>query len=154
MTAAMMLPSTVPMLLLVDRLHRGAVPPFAIGYLVAWTIFGVAAYEVGMRIGWNDAGVLLIAAGVYQVLPLKRACLRRCRNPLAFLRAHGRRGPLLTGIAHGAYCVGCCLGLMLAVLAIGIASVTWMAVAAAAILAEKVLPHGELVAAGTLVVLQ
>src|SRR5947209_6878167 len=82
MTVAMMLPSAAPMLLLVDRLSRGATPLFALGYLVAWTAFGVGAYLVTSQLHWRTTAALLVAAGLYQVLPLKRACLRRCRNPL------------------------------------------------------------------------
>lgn len=143
MTVAMMLPSTIPMLLLVDRLSSRATPKFAVGYLVVWTLAGVAAYATGAAIRWSDTGVLLIAAGIYQLLPLKQACLRHCRNPLVFLRAHGGHGPLRAGIVHGSYCVGCCAGLMLVLFALGMMSVAWMAVFAAAILAEKLLPFGE-----------
>jgi predicted metal-binding membrane protein len=147
MTVAMMLPSATPMLLLVDRLSPGATPPFLLGYLAVWTLFGVAAWSIGSAITWPATGWLLVVAGLYHVLPFKRSCLRRCRNPLSFLRAHADDGPLLTGVAHGVFCIGCCAGLMVLLIALGMASVLWMALVAAALLAERVLPGGEQLAA-------
>jgi predicted metal-binding membrane protein len=149
MTVAMMLPSATPMLLLVDRLSHTAMPGFMAGYLVAWGAFGLAAYEVTTHIHWHVTAALLVAAGVHQLLPLKRACLRRCRNPLAFLRSHADERPLAVGIRHGALCVGCCAGLMVVLLALGMMSIVWMTAIGAAILSEKVLPVGERVAALT-----
>jgi predicted metal-binding membrane protein len=90
--------------------------------------------------------VALLAAGVYQLTPLKRACLRRCRSPLGFLRRHGRAGLVgaaRTGVVHGAYCLGCCVGLMVVLFAVGVMSVAWMATVAAVILVEKMAPRGE-----------
>jgi len=154
MTVAMMLPSAAPMLLLVDRLSSSAATPlFAVGYLLAWTAFGAAAYWIGSLFAWPATGALLVAAGVYQVLPLKHACLRRCRNPLGFLRDHAGESPLRVGIIHGAYCVGCCAGLMVVLLALGMMNVVWMALVAAAVLAEKLLPGGERLAPASAVVL-
>jgi predicted metal-binding membrane protein len=149
MTVAMMLPSATPMLLLVDRLSHTATPGFMAGYLVAWGAFGIAAYEITSRIHWHVTAALLVVAGLHQVLPLKRACLRRCRNPLAFLRGHADERPLVVGIKHGALCVGCCAGLMVVLLALGMMSIVWMTAIGAAILSEKVLPAGERIAAVT-----
>ena len=146
MTVAMMLPSATPMLLLVDRLSHRAMPEFVVGYLVAWGAFGLAAYEVSSRVQWHATAALLVAAGVHQLLPLKRACLRRCRNPVAFLRSHADKRPLAVGIRHGMLCVGCCAGLMVVLLALGMMSVVWMTAVGAAILSEKVLPLGERIA--------
>jgi predicted metal-binding membrane protein len=143
MTAAMMLPSAAPMLLLVDRLSHRATPGFLAGYLVAWGAFGFAAYEVSSRVRWHATAALLVAAGVHQLLPLKRECLRRCRNPLAFLRSHADEPPLAVGIRHGMLCIGCCAGLMVVLLALGMMSLVWMTAVGGAILAEKVLPLGE-----------
>ena len=143
MTVAMMLPPATPMLLLVDRLSRAAVPLFALGYLLIWVGFGLVAYLVGRLVSWNDVGVLLVAIGAYQLLPFRHACLRRCRNPLAFLRAHADHGPLRTGIAHGGVCIGCCAGLMVLLLGVGAMSVAWMGAIAGVILAEKLLPGSE-----------
>jgi predicted metal-binding membrane protein len=142
----MMLPSTAPTVLMFARARRGVqVWAFVFGYLVAWTVYGLAAYAVyrGIRaaapsfLAWDGdgpwvAGGALAAAGLYQLTPLKAACLRHCRSPLHFL-LHGRPG----------LCVGCCFGLMLALFALGVMSLFWMAVVAALILVEKVLPGGE-----------
>jgi predicted metal-binding membrane protein len=153
MTVAMMLPSAAPTLLLVDRLSPAATPLFGLGYLVVWAAVGLAAYAVSMRVSWHATALLLVAAGVYQVLPLKRACLRRCRSPLAFLRRHASEPPFLVGARHGVLCVGCCAGLMTVLLALGMSSLVWMTVVGVAILCEKTLPHGERLAAATAVAL-
>jgi predicted metal-binding membrane protein len=159
MMAAMMLPSTAPTVVMFARVRRGAEAwLFVIGYLVAWTAYGLAAYAVyrGIRaaspsfLAWDGdgpwvAGGALAVAGLYQLTPLKGACLRHCRSPLHFM-LRGRPGPLgavWMGIEHGGVCVGCCLGLMLALFALGVMSLVWMAVVAAVILVEKVLPGGE-----------
>jgi predicted metal-binding membrane protein len=156
MTAAMMLPSAAPTVALFSR-FRGASHsvPFALGYLLAWTGYGLVAYALARAIRssapsfltWDEhgpwiAGGALAAAGLYQLTPLKTACLRHCRSPLHFLvrSGPGALGALRTGIGHGAYCVGCCAGLMLALFALGVMSLVWMAVVAAAILVEKLLP--------------
>jgi predicted metal-binding membrane protein len=159
MMAAMMLPSAAPAVLMFSRLRRGAHTwAFVVGYLLAWTGYGLAAYALyrGVResapsfLAWDDrgpwvAGGALAAAGLYQLTPLKAACLRHCRSPLHFLlhSRPGRFGAVQAGVAHGGYCVGCCTGLMLALFALGVMSLFWMAVVAAAILVEKALPGGE-----------
>ena len=149
MTGAMMLPSSTPTVLLVDRLSPAATPRFLAGYLVAWTAYGLAAYglaRAGRASGLGHsaaAGPLIAAAGLYALTPLKRACLRHCRNPLAFLMRHASQGPLRTGIFHGTYCVGCCAGLMVVLFAVGMMSVFWMVVVAALIAAERIAPFGE-----------
>ena len=169
MTVAMMLPSAVPTTLMFSRLGRGwETAPFVGGYLLAWAAFGVAAYVVsrGARelapsfVAWDErgpwvAGAALAAAGLYQLTPLKTSCLRHCRSPLHFLirRRSGRLAAMRAGLGHGGYCIGCCAGLMLALFALGIMSVFWMAVAAAAILVEKTLPGGEVFARMLAVVL-
>ncbi len=159
MMAAMMLPSATPTVLMFARIRRGAGPwVFILGYLLAWTGYGLAAYAVyrGIRasapsfLAWDDhgpwvAGGALAAAGLYQLTPLKGACLRHCRSPLHFLLRSrpGRLGAVRMGIEHGGYCVGCCTGLMLSLFALGAMSLLWMVVVAAAILVEKALPGGE-----------
>ena len=159
MMAAMMLPSAVPAVLMFSRLRGGAhTSPFVGGYLLAWTLYGAAGYAVfrGVRefapsfVAWDArgpwvAGGALVAAGIYQLTPLKGACLRHCRSPLHFL-VNGGPGPLgavRAGVGHGGYCVGCCSGLMLALFALGVMSLFWMGMVAAAILVEKALPSGE-----------
>ena len=159
MMAAMMLPSTAPAVLVFGRARGEAqTATFVVGYLLAWTGYGLAAYAVyrGIRaeapsfLAWDKqgpwvAGGALAAAGLYQLTPLKSACLRHCRSPLhVLLRGRpGTLGALWMGIEHGGICVGCCLGLMLALFALGIMSLVWMAIVAVAILIEKALPGGE-----------
>jgi predicted metal-binding membrane protein len=156
MTAAMMLPSAAPMVLAYahfSRTRRAGL--FVAGYLVAWTLYGLAGYGVyrlvaGAGLGWLDwqrggpfvAGGAIAAAGLYQLTPLKDACLRHCRSPLGYIVRGRERGALRMGTEHGFFCVGCCWGLMLALFALGVMSLFWAALVAAAIFAEKVLPHG------------
>jgi predicted metal-binding membrane protein len=169
MMAAMMLPAVAPVVrLYVSTLARDsgrtafALPAawlFVGGYLAAWTGYGLLAYgayravtavESG-QLAWDRAGPYVAggavaAAGLYQLSPLKRVCLRHCRSPLHVLLQGWRRGPVgaaRMGFAHGLYCVGCCWGLMVVLFAVGVMSLFWMAVVAAAIFAEKVLPRGE-----------
>ena len=155
MMAAMMLPSVAPMALLFARVNgerrrrgRSFVPTwvFLCGYLAAWTGYWLAAYGLLRLIraadvhalGWHAqgprvAGGAIVAAGLYQLTPLKRVCLRHCRSPPHYVLGGWREGPLgavRMGIEHGAYCVGCCWGLML-ILVAGL------------IFAEKVLPFGH-----------
>jgi predicted metal-binding membrane protein len=168
MMAAMMLPSVAPMVLVFSRISRDRerqgrafVPTwiFLAGYLVAWTLYGIAAYgafrvlrwAVGGSLDWDGAGAwlaggALLVAGLYELTPLKRVCLRHCRGPFHFVLhdwRDGRGGALRMGVEHGAFCVGCCWGLMLALFALGVMSLLWMAVIAALIFAEKLLPAGE-----------
>jgi predicted metal-binding membrane protein len=144
MTAAMMLPSLLPQ---VARLVPAL--PFAAGYLAVWTVYGVVAYAVFRLVtsfdtgwlAWDEggpyaAGGLIVAAGIYELTPLKQRSLRRCRA------VHDSDGALRSGLSHGLDCVGCSGGLMLVLFAVGVMSLFWMAVVAAAIFAEKVLPRG------------
>jgi predicted metal-binding membrane protein len=159
MMAAMMLPSAAPAVLMFARAReQSQTSAFVVGYLLAWAGYGLAAYAVyrGIRaqapsfLAWDQhgpwvAGGALAVAGLYQLTPLKSACLRHCRSPLHFL-LHGRPGSLgalWMGIEHGSICIGCCAGLMLALFALGVMSLFWMAVVAVAILIEKALPGGE-----------
>jgi predicted metal-binding membrane protein len=169
MTAAMMLPSAAPMVLFFariagERARRGQAYVstwfFVAGYLVVWTAVGLVAFGLYRAIAgiapgflaWNAqgpvvAGLAIAAAGVYQLTPLKRLCLHQCRSPLSFVLhswRDGRRGALRMGMVHGAYCVGCCWGLMLILFVLGVMSLLWMAVVAAVIFAEKVLPQTRL----------
>jgi len=168
MMAAMMLPSVSPMVLVFARISRdrerrghGFVPTwvFLAGYLIAWVGYGLVAYgayrvlrwAVGGSLDWDGAGAwvaggALLVAGIYQLTPLKHVCLRHCRGPMHFVLhgwRDGRVGALRMGIEHGAFCVGCCWGLMLALFALGVMSLVWMAVIAVVIFAEKLLPAGE-----------
>jgi predicted metal-binding membrane protein len=171
MMSAMMFPSIVPMVLAFGfvqrrRRDRGAVDRavspwvFVGGYLLTWTAFGLLAYGlyVGVRslsipvLSWHRggpylAGGVLLAAAIYQLTPMKDVCLRRCRGPLDFVLTHWRDGPagaLRMGVVHGAWCVGCCWGLMAALFALGVMSLTWMIAIAGLIAVEKLLPRREL----------
>jgi len=126
MMAAMMLPGAVPAAARV----RGAlaVPFFAGSYLVVWTAVGLAVYAVYRPHGAVVAGALTIAAGLYELTPLKRHCRWRCRESVR------------SGFEFGGWCVGSSIGLMLVLLALGAMSVTWMIVVAVLVLAQKLLP--------------
>ena len=150
MTAAMMLPSAVPAAGRVARLaRRNTTVPFVAGYLAVWTVYGLAAYGLyrfltSLDTGWLAwdgrgpwvAGAVIVAAGIYELTPLKRRSLHRCRS------ARHPESPLRSGVAHGLDCVTCSGGLMAVLFVLGVMSLFWMALVAVAIFAEKVLPHG------------
>jgi predicted metal-binding membrane protein len=150
MTAAMMLPSAVPAATRVARLAQHLPTAlFVAGYLAVWTVFGLAAYGLFRLVtsfdtgwlAWDErgpyvAGGLLLAAGIYELTPLKQLSLRRCRDP------EQPEGAFRGGLVYGVDCVGCSGGLMVALFALGVMSLVWMAVVAAAIFAEKILPQG------------
>jgi len=171
MMIAMMLPSAAPMILLhakVDRrqhLREGeaggvlSTGTFLLGYLLVWGLFSVAA--AGLQWAFEGAGVLspmtlnstnavfagfiLLFAGIYQLTPIKRACLRHCRGPISFLSRHwrpGARGAFVMGLHHGAYCVGCCWGLMAILFFGGVMNLYWVIGLALIVLMEKVMPLG------------
>jgi predicted metal-binding membrane protein len=168
MMVAMMLPSAAPIILLVvgtyrrrGRRSRLLTAAFSSGYLVAWTAFSAAA-ATGQLMLHRAAlltedmaahsaaigGAILLVAGAYQWLPLKRACLVHCRSPLAFLGSHwreGASGALSMGLRHGVYCVGCCWALMLLLFASGVMNLFWVAVIAAFVLVEKLASRGDLI---------
>ncbi len=168
MMAAMMLPSVMPMTLVFARVSAerqrrsrsfASTWVFISGYLAAWTAFGLLAYGIFRVIrsadiyalSWHAEGPLLAgsaiaAAGLYQLSPLKRSCLRHCRSPTHYIRTGWRpgwSGAVRMGLEHGALCIGCCWGLMLILFALGVMSIVWMLVVAALIFAEKMLPFGE-----------
>ena len=129
MMVAMMLPGAAPAVL--RSAHaRGlrTVPLFVGSYLAVWTLVGVAVYALYRPHGSFAAGALVIAAGIYELTPLKRQFRRRCREIV---------GP---GFEFGLCCVGSSIGLMLMLVALGVMSVTWMAVVAALVVAQKLLP--------------
>jgi predicted metal-binding membrane protein len=175
MMAAMMLPSLAPAAAVFTTLVRrepSRVLLFAGGYLLVWSVAGIGAYglfELGKSLladslawqsggRWLSAGVLSLAA-LYQLTPLKRAFLLRCRSPLLFLEAswqNTRPGALAMGLRNGGWCLGCSWALMAALFALGVMSLTWMALIAVLVALEKVGPWGRgarLATAGILVVL-
>lgn len=175
MMIAMMIPSATPMILLYAHAYRheqrqgklpaGVVPTFAfvLGYLLSWAGFsGVAtslqwglerAGLIHQMMMWSISpvftGSLLIAAGLYQLTPLKTVCLEHCRSPAQYLAEHFRPGPggaFRLGWRHGAYCLGCCWFLMALLFAGGIMNLVWIAGLAVYVLIEKVVPKGQLIA--------
>ena len=114
-----------------DSVANGRVlvaPLFAGSYLAVWTLVGLAVYALYEPHGTSTAGVLTIAAGVYELTPLKRECRRRCRKNVR------------SGFQFGFYCLGSSIGLMVILLALGVMSVTWMSIIAALVVAQKLLP--------------
>jgi predicted metal-binding membrane protein len=184
MMAAMMLPSVAPVAVLWTRLISGAatglaraarIALFLSGYLLAWAVAGVAAFAALAGTGrlltaspaaakWLGVAIFT-AAGIYQFTPWKDWCLRRCRSPIGalmyYLGFQGRGRDLRVGVHHGATCAGCCWGLMIVLIAVGVMNVAVMAALAAVIFAEKLWRHGKpfaqavgvvLVAAGILAI--
>jgi predicted metal-binding membrane protein len=167
MMVAMMLPSAAPMILtfaLVNRQRRERDQPFvptaifSAGYLAAWTAFSalaaVAQWALHARALLSPmmvstssllGGLLLVAAGIFQWTPLKRACLTHCRSPLSFLMTdwrEGRWGAFRMGLKHGTFCTGCCWFLMALLFVAGVMNMWWVALIAAFVLLEKVAPRG------------
>lgn len=137
MMAAMMLPTALPAARLAEIVGAPPAAVFAAGYLVVWTAFGLAAYLVFRNeLDTPLAGSLAAAAGLYELTPLKQRSLLRCRS------AQHSGGAFGSGLLHGLDCVGCSAGLMVALFALGLMNLAWMAAVAALIFAEKVLPQG------------
>jgi predicted metal-binding membrane protein len=187
MMIAMMSPSAAPAVLLYARVHRHALAQaqnqnqdqdklaptgmFVAGYLLVWLAFSVAAAvlywlleretivsatTMGSQSRWLS-GAVLIASGLYQLSPLKNACLSHCRAPAAFLSRHwrpGALGVLRAGALHGTYCVGCCWMLMALLFVGGVMNLVWIAALAILVLVEKLLPAGRWIgrAAGILLI--
>ena len=169
MMAAMMFPALAPTVALYAQMtrRRGAARPllFAGSYLVPWGAAGLLAYGLfkfgrstfGASLAWDAAGrwvagAVLAFAALYELTPLKDACLAKCRSPLGFLLGNWREGPrgaAEMGAKHAAWCLGCCWALMAALFALGVMSLTWMALVAALIVLEKTLPWRRAVTWGT-----
>lgn len=164
MMMAMMTPAALPMLLVFRGLDRGPDGKhdallFTAGYLASWSAFALLAavaqwclhglgflHGAALATSQQVAGAILIAAGLWQLTPLKAVCLAHCRGPMGFFLAHwraGRRGAVAMGLHHGLYCIGCCWMLMALMFAGGAMSVATMAALAVFILAERVLPGGK-----------
>lgn len=167
MMVGMMLPTAAPMILMFATINRNKrasgqdfvpVSVFTLGYLLVWGLFSAGATvaewalaQLAMlsasltTISPTVGGGLLIAAGIYQFVPLKQACLRHCRSPLTFVLNHwhhGRVGALSMGVAHGTFCVGCCWGLMALLFVVGVMNLLLVAAIAAFVFVEKLLPGG------------
>src|SRR4051812_41571688 len=171
MMAAMMLPAVAPTVA-AYRLRAawpGATSAFASGYLVAWLAAGLLAYALveGVRslelgvLAWHEAGRyvaggVILGGALYQLTRPKDACLRRCRNPRAFVTDHwrpGRLGALRIGMEYGGFCVACCWALMATLFALGVMSIGWMVLVAALIVAERLLPWKTIAGRGVAIVL-
>ena len=173
MMAAMMLPAAAPMILMFGTVYRtkrergGAFVPtwvFVAGYLAVWVAVGAVAWAAGdfgealaraypalRDLGPRVAAVAMIAAGLYQVTPLKERCLSHCRSPLSFVMQHwrpGAGGAWRMGVDHGVYCVGCCWALFALLVLVGLASLHWMGLITLIVCAEKLLPYGRPVTLG------
>ena len=164
MVAAMMVPSSLPLVRMYSAATAGApdrgrsLAAFLGGYAIVWSAFGALAFagDAALHAGvaaspwlaandWAIAPSVLILAGAFQFSSLKDACLKACRHPASFLRRHYRRGPrggMALGVRHGAFCVGCCWALMLVMFAAGAASLIWMAALTALMVHEKTQPSG------------
>lgn len=165
MVAAMMLPSSLPLMRMFAVVSSAQPQParalgaFLGGYVVVWCAFGIVAFGADVvlhrvvdRIGWLNAhpwfvaGAVLAMAGAFQFTPLKDACLRACRLPANFLLRHYRRGARAAfdlGYRHGLFCLGCCWALMLITFAAGFANLWWMAALAALMTFEKTARRGR-----------
>jgi predicted metal-binding membrane protein len=165
MVAAMMVPSSLPLVRMYSAASAGApdrsrsMAAFLGGYAAVWSAFGALAFagDAGIHAlvaaspwvadnDWAIAPSVLLLAGAFQFSSLKDACLRACRHPASFLQRHYRRGPrggFVLGARHGAFCVGCCWALMLVMFAAGAASLIWMAALTALMVHEKSQPSGE-----------
>jgi predicted metal-binding membrane protein len=179
MMVAMMVPAASPMILTFAAINRRrtetgtpAVPTavFLAGYLVVWSAFSLAA--VGLQIALQAGAVLapatlkvtplvgsalLIIAGVYQLTPLKYACLARCQSPVGFILSEWRegvRGAFVMGVRHGAFCAGCCWALMALLFVAGVMNLLWVAAIAGFVLLEKLAGSGRVVswAAGVVLI--
>jgi predicted metal-binding membrane protein len=179
MMVAMMFPTAAPMILTfhkvqASRCQRGEVSVatwvFVAAYMAVWTLSGVAAYagalaaeaialhaELSQAAAARIGGAVLIAAGLYQLTPLKDVCLSKCRTPISFIMTSwrdGTAGALRMGLLHGSYCLGCCWLLFVVLFPLGIMNIAAMAVITLLVFAEKTLPWGRPVvraAAGALI---
>jgi predicted metal-binding membrane protein len=174
MMIGMMAPSAAPMILMHARMARqaesgkplAATGAFAAGYFLAWTGFSLAATFVQWaldRVALLDArmtsanlwlgAIVLIAAGIYQWMPIKSACLTQCQTPFGLLMRHGGihsndSSSLRLGLRHGIYCIGCCWVLMALLFVVGVMNVLWIALLSLLVLLEKLTPWGRWIARG------
>ena len=172
MSVAMMLPTALPMVMLFSRFWEGRHPNIesvkptlllVLGYLMVWIGFGFIAALVQLWLEHLElvtpvmgkmnspivGGLVLIGAGLFQLTPLKTACLSKCRTPMMFLNTRwreGRSGSFIMGLDHGTICLGCCWALMLVMFVAGVMNLFWMATLAALMLAEKIVPNGNMLA--------
>ena len=167
MMVAMMTPSAIPMVMVFARVQknkRARQQPytstfiFLAGYLLAWMIFSAGVTLVQWPLhhfaildpmmdnrNATLAGIILMAAGVFQWTPLKDMCLTHCRSPIGFILhdwKEGSWGAFKMGLHHGLYCTGCCWALMFVLFAVGVMNILWVAIIAVFVLTEKIIPRG------------
>jgi predicted metal-binding membrane protein len=173
MMFAMMLPSVTPAVMIYEMVRAKreiAARPFSptaafvSGYLIVWVGFSLVATVLNWllhtggaltsmmgHVASNVAGPLLIVGGLFQLTPLKNACLKLCRSPIGYLTTNWREGvvgALQMGTHHGLYCLGCCWMLMLLLFVLGVMNLPWVAVLTIIVLAEKVFPGGQYLSRG------
>ena len=178
MMVAMMFPAAAPLILLFDRVEEGKraggrsyVPTayFVGAYVAIWTAFGCVAYLLAVGVdrvaadaGWitdewaRFGGLLILAAGLYQLTPVKAVCLSKCQTPMSFLMTSwrdGKVGAIQMGLRHGGYCLGCCWLLFVILLPLGVMNVAAMVVIALVVFGEKCLPAGNRLARAAALVL-
>ena len=170
MMAGMMLPSAIPVILLVDKLNLQRISSnqtytptiiFTFGYLIIWCIYSVVItllqyflHHLGLLTAMMDSAnitfsaSILIIAGIYQFSSFKQNCLKLCRSPLSMLSndwQEGYKGALRLGLIHGSYCVGCCWFLMTVLFVSGVMNLKWILIITLVIVVEKVMPKGEII---------
>jgi predicted metal-binding membrane protein len=164
MMVAMMVPATLPLILLYRTIARNRLSlvrarvgmlTLLVGYIAVWTAAGLPVYAYSLFADGASSlaavlpALLLVVGGIYQFTPLKRICHARCSSPLFFLMQNwraGARGALRLGVIHGLDCLGCCAGLMVSLVALGMMNLAWMLSAALIIFAEKTIPNSHLIA--------
>jgi predicted metal-binding membrane protein len=174
MMVAMMFPAAAPMILTFHKVQAGkrqrgeafvSTWIFVVAYLLVWGLSGVAAYAgalaaeaIAARAALSPTtaarvgGIVFVAAGLYQLTPLKDLCLSKCRTPITFIMTSwrdGAAGALRMGLLHGSYCVGCCWLLFVILFPLGIMNIAAMAIITLIIFAEKTLPWGRVAARAT-----
>lgn len=170
MMAGMMLPSAIPVILLVDKLNLQRISSnktytptiiFTFGYVITWCLYSVVItflqyflHHLGLLSAMMDSAnvtfsaLILIIAGIYQFTPFKQSCLKLCRSPLSMLTndwQEGFKGALRLGLIHGSYCVGCCWFLMTVLFVSGVMNLKWILILTLVIVVEKVMPKGEII---------
>jgi predicted metal-binding membrane protein len=170
MMAGMMLPSALPVILLIDKINQqrlqngSSYTPtifFSMGYLIAWAIYsGIITilqtwlHHLELLSPMMDSAnsqfsaIILIAAGIYQFTPYKQQCLKLCRSPLSLLTGdwqEGIKGAIRLGLKHGSYCVGCCWFLMAILFVTGVMNLQWILILTLLVLVEKVAPKGDVI---------
>jgi predicted metal-binding membrane protein len=164
MMVAMMIPATLPLILLYRTVARQRLSPIRArvgtaallaGYIAVWALAGLPVYVYALAAGTIGRftavlpAVLLVIGGVYQFTSLKRSCHARCSNPLFFLMQRwkaGTAGAMRLGVLHGIDCLGCCVGLMVGLVALGMMNLALVFTAALIIFAEKTLPNSHHIA--------